>query len=68
MAILESLETELIPSFATVLRKQTKQSMNLAILFKELWIGQVALLESFVFKIIDPYAFCQVSREFSHIN
>lgn len=62
LSILEGLESEVIPSFAAVLKKQTKESMNLAILFKELWLKQVALLQNFVFNVIDPYAFCQVSK------
>nr|CAH7768617.1 unnamed protein product [Callosobruchus chinensis] len=63
LASLEALESELVPAFNAVLLDNCKQNSNLAVILKNHWLNEAAILKKLIFEIIDPPAFCQVVYE-----
>ncbi|VEN37018.1 unnamed protein product, partial [Callosobruchus maculatus] len=63
LASLEALESELVPAFNAVLLDNCKQHLNLAVILKNHWLSEAAILKRLIFEIIDPSAFCQVVYE-----
>ncbi|VEN56281.1 unnamed protein product [Callosobruchus maculatus] len=63
LASLEALESELVPAFNAVLLDNCKQHSNLAVILKNHWLSEAAILKRLIFEIIDPSAFCQVVYE-----
>ncbi|XP_060531500.1 serendipity locus protein alpha isoform X2 [Cylas formicarius] len=60
LASLEALETELVPAFTAVLKNPTNENLSHSFILKLNWLHQANKLKTYIFHVIDPYAFCKI--------
>ncbi|XP_017777963.1 PREDICTED: serendipity locus protein alpha isoform X2 [Nicrophorus vespilloides] len=63
LASLEALEGDLVPALTTIRSDPNKHNRLFANTLKNYWIKQALTLKKYIYCIIDPFAFCQVTYE-----